>query len=939
MSALRLAPICLLLAGCAASEVHLQGITVSYEPYDDAPSVKSSAKNSEFPDVDIPYEKHILPNGLTLILHEDHKAPLVAVNLWYHVGSKDEKPGKTGFAHLFEHLMFQQSEHHHTDYIPALEAIGADDLNGTTNNDRTNFFETVPTSALDHTLWLESDRMGWLLGAIDQAALDEQRGVVQNEKRQHVDNAPYGRVYELMESNTYPAGHPYSWATIGSMADLDAASLADVKQWFRDYYGAANVTLVIGGDINPAEVKKKVEHYFGDIPAGARLSHQDQWIAKMQGAKRATLQDRVPQTRIYQVWNVPGTADGQEAVLSFAAQVLGGDKNSRLYKRLVYRDQIATDVSAGLWNKKLGSQFIVQASVKPGGDAKAVEKALDEERQRFLREGPSSEELQRVKTSFYADWVRGIERIGGFGGKTDILAYGDVMADDPEYYKGYLRRLRDATPTQVGETARAWLSDGVFVLTVDPVPDYTAAKSGADRTHAPPTGQPPALILPALQRTTLSNGLKIALAERHAAPVVQMSLMLDAGFVADTGVKRGTSSLTLSMLDEGAGKYDALALAARKSILGAQISAESSADLAMVTLSAIKVQLADSLDLYSDVALRPIFSPDELARLKLQYAADLQQQKAQPSGIVRALAPALIYGPAHPYATNAAMGLNSEAELAALNIDDLKAFHKRWFRPDNATLLIVGDTTLAEIKPLLEARFGNWKAPAEPWPTVPVPAVTAQDAPRVFLIDKPGAAQSYIWAGELTAPIRDPADTAMRTVNAALGGIFTSRINLNLREGKHWSYGASSRIANNRGQRVFAAAAPVETAHTAESVSEMQKEMQDLLGKRPLQGTEIKLAKDAQVLSLPASNETAPQVASSYAHILAYGLPDTYYNDFVGEVTSLTPEQLSAAARKLVHPEALTWVLVGDLAKIEEPVRKLKLGDVKVLDADGKTIR
>src|SRR6186713_2299764 len=304
-------------------------------------------KPAPLPSVDIPYEKFVLANGLTLIVHEDHKAPVVAVNIWYHVGSKDERPGRTGFAHLFEHLMFNGSENYKDDWFKVMEASGATKLNGTTWFDRTNYFQNVPTSALDLTLWMESDRMGHLLGAIDQKVLDEQRGVVQNEKRQRT-NAPYGKVDELITTSTYPAGHPYSWETIGSMEDLNAASLDDVKEWFRTYYGAANATLVVAGDITVAEAKAKVEKYFGDIPSGPVIKRQQDWVAKMSGTRRAMLQDNVPQARIYKVWNIPGYRNRDFTLMDMAGDLLAGGKNSRLYKRLVYTDRTATGVTAGI---------------------------------------------------------------------------------------------------------------------------------------------------------------------------------------------------------------------------------------------------------------------------------------------------------------------------------------------------------------------------------------------------------------------------------------------------------------------------------------------------------------------------------------------------------------------------------------------------------------
>jgi zinc protease len=417
-----------------------------------AGSAAAAPKPAPLPPVDVPYEKFVLDNGLTLIVHEDHKAPVVAVNIWYHVGSKDERPGRTGFAHLFEHLMFNGSENYQDDWFKALEAAGATKLNGTTWLDRTNYFQNVPTSALDMTLWMESDRMGHLLGAINQKVLDEQRGVVQNEKRQG-DNQPYGKASELITISTYPSGHPYSWETIGSMEDLNAASLEDVKEWFRTYYGAANAVLVIAGDITAADAKQKVEKYFGDIPSGPVLRRQEEWIAKMSGTRRAMLQDNVPQARIYKVWNIPGYRQRDFTFLDMAADVLATGKNSRLYKRLVYTDRTATAVNVFVGPFELGSQVQIDALVKPGEDPARVEAAMDEELARFLREGPTKAEIDRIRTSNYANFARGIERIDGFAGKSAILAESEVYAGSPDFYKTRLSWIANAScPT----ASRSW---------------------------------------------------------------------------------------------------------------------------------------------------------------------------------------------------------------------------------------------------------------------------------------------------------------------------------------------------------------------------------------------------------------------------------------------------------------------------------------------------
>jgi zinc protease len=917
--------------------MNCRGITVLVACLSVAGLAAAAPKAAPLPPVDIPYEKFVLDNGLTLIVHEDRKAPVVAVNVWYHVGSKDERPGRTGFAHLFEHLMFNGSENYKDDWFKALEAAGATKLNGTTWLDRTNYFQNVPTSALDMTLWMESDRMGHLLGAIDQKVLDEQRGVVQNEKRQG-QNRPYGKVWELLTQSTWPAGHPYSWETIGSMEDLNAASLEDVKDWFRAYYGAANAVLVIAGDISPAEARQKVEKYFGDIPAGPTIKRQQDWVAKMSGTRRATMQDHVPQARIYKVWNIPGYRHRDFTMLDMAADLLATGKNSRLYKRLVYTDRTATAVSAFVGPFEIASQVMFIATVKPGVDPAVVEKALDEEVQAFIASGPTPAELERIRTTNFATFARGLERIDGFGGKSAILAESHVYGGSPDFYKTRLDWIGKARPADVQALARQWLSDGQFVLTVEPVPNYKTAASTVDRSRVPDTGAPPSLKLPTPSRARLSNGLEVVVVERRNAPVVDFTLMADAGFAADASARPGTARLAMLMLQEGTKTRNSLEIAERSESLGAPLSVGSSLDRSYLGMNALSNRLPDSLDLYADVLLNPTFPDDELERLRGQTLAAIQQEKAQPAAVISRVLPRLLYGEGHAYATPAS-GTGTEDVVNSIKGAELAAFYRRWVRPDNSVLLVVGDTSLAEIQPLLEQRFGAWRAPPEALPKKNLADVALATKPRVFLIDRPGAEQSQIVAATVGPTRSDPDHIRFVVLDALLGGNFTSRLNMNLREDKHWSYGASTRLSNAIGQGVYRAGAGVQTDKTAESMLEIRKELREVIDTRKPEAAELKFAKDSIAIALPGNNETSDEIANSYAEILTYGLKDTYWNDFVGEVTTLTPDDVNQSAGRLIRPDALTWVVVGDLAKIEDKVRALGFGEVTVIDADGKFVK
>ena len=884
--------------------------------------------------VDIPYQRFTLPNGLTVLVHEDHKAPIVAVNVWYHVGSKNERPGRTGFAHLFEHLMFNGSEHYDKEFQEPLERAGATDLNGTTNEDRTNYFVNVPTSALDLALWLESDRMGHLVGAITQAKLDEQRGVVQNEKRQN-ENEPYGKVWDFLTPRLYPANHPYSWTIIGSMEDLDAAKLDDVKGWFQTYYGPANAVLVVAGDIDLATAKAKVERYFGDIPSGPPVTRQETWIAKRSGSQRGIMQDRVPQTRLYKVWNVPewGSADGD--YLGLAASALSTGKSSRLFRRLVYDEQIATDVDASANLREIGGLFSIEAGVRPGVDPAKVERAIDEELARLLATGPTPVELQRAKTLTRAGFVRGIERIGGYGGKSDVLAKGEVFAGQPEFYRTQLARIAGATASQVRAAAVRWLSDGVYTLEVQPFPTYSVAPSGADRSALPVPGTPPAAEFPPLVRDTLTNGLRIVLAERRAIPLVRFDLLVDAGFASDQFAQPGTASLAMSMLDEGTTTRTALQISDRLADLGATMGAASRLDVSSVSLATLREQLDPALALYADVILHPAFPRADFERLRKQRLVQIQREKADPVGMALRVFPRVVYGDGHAYA-NPWTGSGTEASTAKITREDLIEFHRTWFKPNHATLVVVGATTMREIKPRLERLFAGWR-PGEV-PTKNIAAVRPVARAQVYLLDRPGSEQTVVTVGNPAPPKANPDEPAIETMNAVLGSDFGSRLNMNLREDKHWSYGAGTFIRDARGPRPFIAYAPVQTDKTKESIVELQKELRDILGGRPVQPSELDRAKASLTLTLPGSWETIDAVAGTIGEIVAFGLDDRYVETYADKVRAQTTATVTAAAGRVVLPDHLVWVIVGDRARIEAGIRELNLGEIHLVDADGNTV-
>jgi zinc protease len=913
--------------------------------------------------IDIPFTRFTLANGLTVVVHEDHKAPVVAVSIWYHVGSADEPAAKTGFAHLFEHLMFSGSENRKGNFFEPLEEVGVTGMNGTTSFDRTNYFETVPTTALDMTLWMESDRMGHLLGAIGQKELDTQRGVVQNEKRQG-ENRPYGRTDENLLVNSFPANHPYHHNVIGSMADLDAASLADVKRWFIDYYGAANTTIVLAGDITPEVARGKMEKYFGDIPAGPPVLRQQPWVAARSSSTRGEQKDHVAQVRIMRSWNVPQLGDPDEPLLELAADALGGGKTSRLYQRLVYKDQLVDSVWVGVQSLALASQFMVYADVKQGVDPAKVEKAIAEEWATFLKDGPTDEELERSRMSSRSGFIRSLEKVGG---KASVLAESQVYGGDPAAYKIDLERIQTATAESVKAAANRWIAKGDYTLTVlpaakgeaidektpeglpavegKPAPvapakvEYSTTKSDLDRSKGlPKVSKFPDLSFPKIQRGTLKNGIEIILAERHTIPVVQMQLQFDAGYASDQGHKLGTSSFAMSLLDEGTLDLDSVEIARRSERLGASIGAGSGLDSSAVSLNALKSELEPSLALFADVVRNPAFREADIERIRGQWLAGIAQEKTQPTGIALRTLPPLLYGDKHVYGIPFT-GSGTEASIRSLKRKDLRRFHRDFIRPDNVKILIAGDTTLAEITPQLDKVFGDWQATETPVPVKTISHVDARKEPRVYLVDRPDSPQTLILTGSLAPSTRAANNIEIQTMNGIFGGTFTSRLNMNLREDKRWAYGASSFLQDAIGQRPFMTYASVQTDKTAESVTEVLKEARAIVGDRPITDTEIEKMKAQRVRALPGSFETTGSVLGVLSNNALYGRPDNYVQTLKSRLEGQKNADIEAAAREVIKPDELTWVIVGDLKKIEKPIRALKLGELKVLDADGKVIR
>ncbi len=888
--------------------------------------------------VDIPYEQFTLANGLRVIVHTDRKAPVVAVSVWYDVGSKMEPKGKTGFAHLFEHLMFNGSENSPGDFFEPLQQVGATDFNGTTWFDRTNYFETVPTPALDRALFLESDRMGWLLGAVTQGKLDNQRGVVQNEKRQG-DNEPYGLVEYAELENLFPEGHPYHHSTIGSMADLDAASLDDVKQWFRDHYGPNNAVLVLAGDIDAKTARPLVEKYFGAIKPGPKAHDPVSPIPDLPARKDIVLKDNVATTRIYREWIVPGLNDPATPALDVASDVLGGLASSRLDNTLVRKEQLAVSVTANLQQFEQMSMFEVTADVRPGVDPAVVSKRLDEIIADFIAKGPSADEVQRVVTTQVAGRIRGLEQVGGFGGKAVALAEGALYSNDAGFYKKRLAALAAQTPASVKAAMQKWLTRPVLAMRVDPGQReaYSEAAAPAARPETakaeevapantrgalPDVGQIGDLDFPAVTRTKLSNGIELVYAQRTAVPITQAVLSFDAGTTADSADKPGTQALMLSLLDEGTKTRDSIAIAEQRERLGALIGTGSSADRTSVTLNAPSPNLAGALELFADVVRNPAFAPDEVKRLKNQRLAGIAAELKNPNGLANRALPPLMFGPDSPYAKLGA-GAGDPAAVATLTPAELTAFHDAWLRPEKAKLFVVSDRPLAEVKAAFDARFGDWKGngPVGVKPSAPA----AQAASKIVLVDRPDSPQSVILAGQLTSRKGTDELLDFLSANDVLGGSFLARINMDLRETKGWSYGTYGIPQRYEGALAYVVAAPVQADRTGDSIKAIQQDVTEFLTTKGVTDEEFTRTINGSVRELSGSFETSGDVLAAMQRNDLYKRSDDYYDTIAQRYRALTREQLDAAARATLKPTQFVWVVVGDAAKVKPQLEGIGL--------------
>jgi zinc protease len=902
----------------------------------------------------IKFEKYRLPNGLDVILSEDHRLPMVAVNLWYHVGPANELPGRTGFAHLFEHMMFEGSRHVPGNaHFQLLEAAGASDINGTTDFDRTNYFETLPSNQLELALWLESDRMGYLPDKLDQANLSNQQDVVRNERRQSVENAPYGIVEEEIFHQLYPKGHPYYGDVMGSHQDIQSAKLEDVRNFFRLYYAPNNASLAIVGDFQPEHAKELVEKYFGPLKRGERVPRITAKTPPITSERRAVIQDNVQLARVYEAWLTSPIFKPGDAEAELAATVLGGGKSSRLYKKLVYEKQIALNVAVNQQPLMLGSEFQVQATARPGVKPEDLEKAINAELEAFRTAGPTEEELQRARNVLESRMIEGLETLGGFGGVADRLnSYNHYLgtpdflaADIGRYESASVESLKAFAQTQLGSNQRVVVYGvpgkqdlGPEVPTPKAEAKDTAKMGGepvnpdAEWRQAPPKPGPSSpLHLPVPQQFKLSNGLTVLYSDRPGLPLVAAALVLRSGSGANPGDKPGLASFTARMLQQGTTTRSALQIADRAADLGAGLWSRSSMDSSMVGTQTLTRNFPEALELLADISLHPTFPNAEIERVRKEREAALVQEKDDPFSVATRVMRTALYGPHNPYGYPDVGTVDS---LKTISREDLLKFWHEHYFPNDAALVIAGNIKLETLKPLLEKEFGAWKEgkPAD----AAFGAPESSDA-RLILVDRPGAPQTTLECYELGAARSTPDYAPLEVMNTELGGLFSSRINLNLREAHGYTYGAVSTFAYHRRPGPFLAYSAVRTDVTAPATTEIFNELRRMRDTQ-MSADEMKLSKDSITRSMPGRFERGTDAAGTFAELFTYDLPLDYFSKLPEAVDAVSPGQAQAMAQKYIHPDKIVVLAVGDKAKIEDEMKKLNLGKMEIRDAQGKVV-
>jgi zinc protease len=904
---------------------------------------------------EIKYETYTLPNGLKVITHEDHRLPLVAVDLWYHVGPLNERPGRTGFAHLFEHMMFEGSEHvGEKAHIKYVQGAGATDVNGTTDFDRTNYFETLPANQLELGLWLESDRMGFLMEGLNRDLLKNQRDVVRNERRQG-EGRPYAAADEAVAHLLYPAGHPYYGDVIGSHADIEAARIADIRDFHQQFYTPNNASIAIAGDFDPAKLKELLTKYFGPIPAGPKVEPVTVVTPPITSQKRETVTDTVRLPQLTIAWLTPAAYTPESPSTQAAIFALGGAKASRLDQALVYKTQVAQRVTCYDRPDKLNGAAECEIIAKPGVKLEDLEATVWSEIAKLQTDGPTAEEVEAAKAGSLTGTIAGLQRLGGFGGVADTLNAFNQYTGDPGYLPKEIAAEQAVTVASAKAAAVKYLTkDSAVVVYCVPgkkvlndvprSPEDTDAdvkitnpysdefeKSQDWRKDVPKAGPPVTVHLPVPQTFTLANGLKVFVVEQKALPILSATLVTRGGSENNTPAKAGLASLTAQVMGEQTTTRDLKQLADAQERIGTRISVQASMDGSGSSMTVLTNHTHEGMELLSDVIEHPAFKTEDLERLRKQRLTGIQQETDSVASMAQRVGPKLVYAD-QPYGVSQT---GTTESVTALTRDDVTGFYKAHYGPADSALVLTGDVTPVEAKKLAEQYFGKWTGTA--------PAVTAlPTAPslgptHVVIVDKPGAPQTALFAYGTGVPANSPDLQTLQVMNYVLGGAFASRINMNLREKNGYTYGANSQYASYRGGGPFIAGGLVRTDVTGPAATQLMYEIKRFPTTPPTEA-ELNEAKVARIQSLPGQFETTQSIANSVGTIFLYSRPLDYYATLPAKYRAVTAADVARVAAADVHPDQLIIVAAGDRATIEPQLTDAGVGPVEVRDINGKLV-
>jgi zinc protease len=909
------------------------------------PTIISAQNGAALPP--IKYKEMTLKNGLRVIMHEDKSTPIVAVNVFYHVGSKNEAPGRTGFAHLFEHMMFQGSKNFVDGWRPVYELGGS--VNGTTNEDRTYYYEVVPSNYLERALYLEADRMSNLLDAMSQEKLDNQRDVVKNERRQRVDNQPYGSAFERIGEIIYPENHPYHWSIIGSMADLSAASMEDVKSFFKTYYVPNNAVLVLAGDFDEKQARGWIEKYFGGMAKGADIKRPSPAPAQLSGEIRKVYEENVPLPRLNLVWHsVPHYAD-DEAALDMLSWILTTGRGSRLQSNLVYGKELAQSISAFNPTSEIGGTFQIVALTKPNKTLDEIEREINAEIERIKKEAPTAAEVNRAYNIREADVIFGLQTVLSRGGQLSTFAgYGKK----PDSFQADLDRYRKVTPADIQRVAVKYLNDKRLVMSHVPrksdapktnaatantptsavMPKKDAALIAAQEAKLPPAGAIPKFNLPAIEKTKLSNGLNVWMVKQTELPIISMNLVTGAGATSDAAGKPGAAWMTGTLLDKGTNRRTAIEIANELQSIGASVNSSVSWDTTNLAMQTLTKNLDSALDIYADVVVNPAFAADELESARRRMLVNFVQRKSVPAAIGDAVFNKVVYG---DQAYGKAI-FGDEKSVKAMTREDLLNFYQANYRPNNSTLIVVGDVDGKTLLPKLEKAFAGWK----PGANSNVRRETTQTMKSkggIYIVDKPGAPQSSVYIGQAGIERNNPDYYAVHVMNMILGGGSNGRLFQNLRQDKGYTYGAYSRFDYRRGAGPFTATGEIQTVSTKEAIAEFIKEFNGMRGAIPITPQILETTKQAIIRGFPNGFETVGQINFQLSNLVTFGLPDNTFNEYITKINQVTAQDVNRVANKYLTPEQMAIVVVGDRQTIEPNLKSLGY-TVTILDTEGNPV-